>query len=107
MNPSVYSGILADATAGEDVKLYKEGLIRDKMIEGVRVRLDSKAPNTFTTGKVVVVASPLSRYAIGVAGQINIDPIKVKGDTNTYFQATMFFNGKQISAKDINAIKLA
>ena len=107
MNPAVYAGVVADSTSGEDVKIYKEGLIRDKMIEGVKVRLDGKAPTTFGTGKTVVVAAPLSRYAIGVAGQINIDPIKVKGDTNTYFQATMFFNGKQISAKDLVTIACA
>jgi len=104
MNPAVYTGIIGDTTSGKDIEIYKEGLIRDKMIEGVRVRLDGKAPSTFGAGKVVLVAAPLSRYAIGVAGQINIDPIKVKGDTNTYFQATMFFNGKQISASDLYAI---
>ena len=105
LNPSVYSGILADSTAGEDVKLYKEGLIRDKEIEGVKVILDRKAPNTFGAGKIVAVGVPLSRYAIGVGGSLVIDPIKVKGDTNTYFQATMFFGGKQIAVKDIIALK--
>lgn len=104
LNPSVYQGALADSTAGEDVKLYKESLIRDKSIEGVKVILDASAPSTFGAGKVLAVACPLSRYAIGVAGQINIEKISVKGDTNKYFQATMFFNGKQISAKDLAAI---
>ncbi|MBO8449675.1 MAG: hypothetical protein IAA96_01055, partial [Spirochaetes bacterium] len=45
MNPSVYQGILSDATAGEDVKLYKESLIRDKSIEGVKIVLDVAAPS--------------------------------------------------------------
>lgn len=104
LNPSVYQGALADSTAGEDVKLYKEGLIRDKSIEGVKVILDANAPSTFGAGKVLAVACPLSRYAIGVAGQIAIEKISVKGDTNKYFQATMFFNGKQFSVKDLAAI---
>lgn len=107
LNPAVYNGALADSTAGEDVKIYKEGLIRDKSIEGVKVILDSNAPNTFGASKILAVACPLSRFAIGVGGEITIDPIKVKGDTNTYFQATMFFNGKQISAKDLACIKSA
>lgn len=107
LNPSVYQGALADSTAGEDVKLYKESLIRDKSIEGVKVILDRNAPNTFGTGKILAVACPLSRYAIGIGGEIRIKTINVKGDTNTYFQAEMFFNGKQISATDLACIKTA
>lgn len=101
MHPQTYSAILADSTSGEDVKIYKESLIRDKMIEGVKIRLDSKAPYATTAGSVLAVAAPLSRYAIGVAGELEISPIKVKGDTKTYFQAIMFFSGKQVSDSDL------
>ena len=104
MHPTTYGAILADSTSGEDVKIYKESLIRDKRIEGVKIRLDSKAPYATTAGAVLAVAAPLSRYAIGVAGEMEITPIKVKGDTNTYFQAVMFFSGKQVSDSDIYAI---
>lgn len=105
MNPAIYSAILADTTAGEDIKIYKESLIRDKMIEGVPVVLDAKAPSATSSGSIVVAAVPLARYAIGVAGEVQIDPIKVPGDANTYFQATMFFSGKQIADSDIYSIK--
>ena len=106
MKPSVYQGILSDSSSSEDIKLYKESLISDKTIEGVKVILDGRAPAfAKASGNTPVVAVPLSRYAVGVAGEIVIDPIKVKGDTNTYFQATMFFNGKQISAKDLEVIR--
>lgn len=104
MNPSTYQNILADATAGEDVKLYKEGLIRDKSIEGVKIVLDARAPVATTAGAVLAVAVPLARYAIGVAGQLTIEPIKVKGDTKTYFQATMFFSGKQVTDTDMYSL---
>lgn len=106
MNPGVYGKFLADSTSGEDIKLYKESLIRDKSIEGVKVFLDPKAPNLDTDGAAVAVGAPLARYAIGQATQVSIDTIKVKGDTNTYFQATMFFSGKQISDKDIYWLEL-
>lgn len=105
MNPSIYAKFIADTTSGEDVKIYKECLIRDKMIEGVPVILDSKAPSAITSGSILAVAAPLARYAIGVAGEVQIDPIKVPGDANTYFQATMFFSGKQISDSDVYSIK--
>jgi HK97 family phage major capsid protein len=95
MNPSIYSGIMADATTGV-ADLYKEELIRDKKIEGVPVILTSAAPSAITTGSVVATAGRLSDYAIGMASEISIEPIKKVGDTNTYFQAIVFANGTTI-----------
>lgn len=107
MNPSVYQGILSDATAGEDVKLYKESLIRDKSIEGVNIVLDAAAPSATAAGSVLAVAVPFSRYAIGVAGELVIKPVDVLGDTKSYFQAIMFFSGKQISDSDLYSLAVA
>lgn len=107
VSPKVYSNILSDSTAGEDIKLYKEEIIRNKTIEGVKITIDSACPDTNASGDVLAVAMPLNRYAIGVAGEMTIDPIKVKGDTNTYFQATMFFGGCPICNKDIYALAVA
>ena len=101
MNPATYQAILADSTSGEDVKLYKEGLIRSKEIEGIKVRLDAKAPKATTAGAILAVAVPLSRFHVGVAGGITITPIKVKGDSKTYFQAEAFVGGKQVSDTDL------
>ena len=101
MNPATYQNVLADSTSGEDVKLYKEGLIRSKEIEGVNIRLDAKAPRATTAGSILAVAVPLSRFHVGVAGGITITPIKVKGDSKTYFQAEAFVGGKQVSDKDL------
>lgn len=101
MNSKVYQDIMSDNTEGEDIKIYKEGLIRDKSIEGVKVRLDPKAPKAVTAGSILAVAVPLSRYHVGVAGTIEITPIKVKGDSKTYFQAEAFFGGKQVTDSDI------
>ena len=107
MNPATYTALLADSTAGEDVKIYKEGLIRDKMIEGVKVRLDAKAPSVTSAGAILAVAVPLSRFHVGVAGEMTITPIKVKGDTKTYFQAETFIGGRQITNKDYYYLAVA
>lgn len=107
MNPTVYQGILSDASSSEDTKLYKESLIRDKSIEGVKIILDVNAPISTTSGSVLAVAVPLNRYAIGIANQVVIKPIDVMGDTKTYFQATMFFSGKQVSDNDILSLVVA
>ena len=105
MSPSVYAEVVADTAAGEDVKIYKESIIRDKMIENVRIRVDAFAPTKAATARTAqVVAAPLGRYEIGVAEEMNIDVIKVKGDKNTYFQAIPFMDGKQADNRDLYAI---
>lgn len=105
MSPSVYGALLADTATDETTKLYKETLIRDKSIENVKVVVDAYAPaNAATAKKAMVVAVPLSRYCIGVAAQMSIDTIKVKGDKSTYFQGTAFFDGKQADNRDLYAI---
>lgn len=105
MSPSVYAEIVADTAAGEDVKIYKESIIRDKSIENVKIVVDSYAPvKSSTARKAQVVATPLARYEIGVAKEMTIDTIKVKGDKNTYFQAIAFMDGRQADNRDLYAI---
>ncbi|MDR1301543.1 MAG: phage major capsid protein [Treponema sp.] len=99
LHSSVYSQIMADATTGV-ADLYKEALIRDKRIEGVAVILTSGAPNSITAGSVVAAAGRLMDYGMGLASEITIDPIKRPGDSNTYFQATIFANGTTIIDKN-------
>jgi len=103
MNPAVYAAIVASSDGYNQA--YKESLIRDKRIEGVRVVLSSACPTTTTGGSVIAVGGKMSDYAIAVAGELSVEPIKVKGDTNTYFQASMFFNGKPIVAKNFYGLK--
>ena len=107
MNPSVYQGILSSSSNdSEDIKVYKEGLIRDKSIEGVPIILDSYAPAKDLAGGTlaIAVAAPLSRYAIGVAGELVIEPIRAPRDTKTYFQAIMFFSGRQVTDTDVYSV---
>ena len=107
MHPSIYADILSDATDSEDVKLYKESLIRDKKIEGINVRLDNNAPSAKSSGAVLVAGVPLDRYAIGVAGEVEIRPVTKTGDTQTYFHALMPFSGKAILDGDIYSLVVA
>jgi HK97 family phage major capsid protein len=104
LSPSIYSGILADQTAGV-AEVYKEELIRNKTIENVRVILTSAAPSGLAEGSIVAVAGRLDDYALGMASEISIEPIKKVGDTNTYFQASIFANGIPIVPKNFFGLK--
>jgi HK97 family phage major capsid protein len=104
LSPSVYATILADATTGV-ADVYKEELIRNKTIENVKVILTSAAPSALTGGSIIAVAGRLDDYALAMASEINIDPIKKAGDTNTYFQASVFANGAPIIPKNFYALK--
>jgi HK97 family phage major capsid protein len=99
LNPSVYASVLADTTTGV-AEVYKEELIRNKTIEGVFVILTGAAPSAITAGSTVAVAGRLTDYGFGLASEIAIEPIKQVGDTNTYFQATIFANGTTIVDKN-------
>jgi HK97 family phage major capsid protein len=104
ISPSIYSGILADQTEGV-AEVYKEELIRSKTIENVRVILTSAAPSALTDGSIVAVAGRLDDYGLGMASEIAIEPIKKVGDTNTYFQASVFANGIPIVPKNFYGLK--
>jgi HK97 family phage major capsid protein len=98
LSPSIYAGILADTTTGV-AEVYKEELIRNKTIENVNVILTSAAPSTTAEDDIVAIAGRLDNYGLGIASEINIEPIKKPGDTNTYFQAAVFANGIPIVEK--------
>jgi HK97 family phage major capsid protein len=102
--PSIYAGALADSTTGV-ADVYKEELIRNKTIENVRVILTSAAPSSTAANAIVAVAGRLDDYGIGIASEISIEPIKKVGDTNTYFQASVFANGIPIVPNNLYALK--
>ena len=104
MHPVIYNRLLADATNGV-AQLYKEELIRNKTIEGVKCILTGYAPSVITAGSTVAVGCRLSDYGFGLASEITIEPIKKVGDTNTYFQAIVFANGTKIVDKNFYALK--
>lgn len=103
MNPTVYSNITAAAVTGYD--FYREELIRSKSVEGVKVILTSYAPTDTTAGKTIVVGGKMSDYALAVAAELSIEPLKKVGDNNTYFQAVAYFNGCPILDKNFFGLK--
>ena len=104
MNPHIYGTIAAADADGYD--FLKEELVRNKTVEGIKVVLSGKAPayGSAEAGDVVVWGGDLKNYALGVADQITIEPIKKLGDTNTYYQAVMAFSGAVIQPKNVFGI---
>lgn len=100
MSPTIYADFVADSGSGEDIKIYKECLIRDKMIEDVPIVLSAYAPSVKTAGSVVAVAGDLSNYAIGVASEVTITPKQTAGTTVTTFDAVSYFAGKPVISAD-------
>ena len=103
MNPAIYSNITSAAVTGYD--FYREELIRSKSIEGVKVILTSYAPTSTTAGDIMVVGGKMSDYALAVAAELTIEPLKKVGDNNTYFQAVAYFNGTPILDKNFWGLK--
>jgi HK97 family phage major capsid protein len=105
MHPSVYSLIMSDTavTNGED--LYKEELIRSKMIEGVRVMLTTACPSSVASSACFCVGGSLGNYGLAIAAELQIEPLKKVGDTNTYFQASLFANGSPIKEQEFIGLK--
>lgn len=106
MSSAVYSKFVADSTTGEDVKIYKEDLIRNKMIEGVKVVVTPYAPTAVAAGSIIAVAGSPKNYAIGVAGEINIKAKETAGSSLVTFDAFNYFSGKPIISADFIQLKV-
>jgi HK97 family phage major capsid protein len=106
MHPGVYSAIMADAVADTEVDLYKETLIRDRKIEGVEILITSACPDSTAAGATYAVGGRLENYGLAMASEIQIVPILKVGDTNTYFQASVFANGSPILEKEFYGLKV-
>lgn len=106
MSSFVYSKFVADSTTGEDVNIYKEDLIRNKTIEGVKVVITPYAPTAIAAGSIIAVAGSPKNYAIGVAGEISIKAKETAGSTLVTFDAFNYFNGKPIISSDFIQLKV-
>jgi HK97 family phage major capsid protein len=104
MNPAIYAVVMADTDTSDSTKVYKESLIRDKTIEGVKVMLTSAAPSATATGSIMVTTLELANYAMAIASQVVIEPMKQLGSTATWYQATGFANGALILPNDVYAL---
>ena len=103
ISPTLYAGISTASVSGYDV--YKNELILNRTLEGVKILVCGYAPSTTTADSIVAVGFDRGDYAVGVTTDITIEPIRAKGDTNTYFQAVMGMDGKPIVAANTYALK--
>lgn len=104
MNPAIY-GVLA-STDAQGYNFLKEELVRNKTLEGVKVILSGKAPilDGIEAGDVIVWAGDLKNFAMGVADQVTVEPLKQVGDSNTYYQAIAAFDGIVVQPKNVFAL---
>jgi len=103
ISPTLYAGITTAAVTGYEV--YKNELILNRTVEGVRILVSGYAPSTTTANSVVAVGFDRGDYAVGLAAELTIRPILKSGDTNTYFQAIMGMDGKPIVAANVFGLK--
>ena len=103
ISPTLYAGITAASVSGYEV--YKNELIMNRTIEGVKVEVCGYAPSTTTANSIVAVGFDKGDYAVGIAADITIRPINTINNTNTYFQALMGVDGKPIVAANTYALK--
>ena len=103
MNPAIYSAITASA-ADDITRVYKEELIRNKSVEGVKVILTSYAPTATESGSVVAVGGDLNEYAVGMANELTIEPFREVGQLNTMYRAIAYWNGCPILAKNFTQL---
>ena len=103
ISPTLYAGITTAAVTGYEV--YKNELIMNHTIEGVKVEVCGYAPTATTANAIVAVGFDKGDYAVGIAADLTIEPLKKPGDTNTYFQAVMGLDGKPIVAANVFGLK--
>lgn len=101
MHPAIYGAIASASANGYD--FLKEELVRNKSIEGIKVILSGKAPSfsEASEGDIVVWAGDLKNFAMGVADQVTVEPLKKVGDSNIYYQAIAAFNGTVVQPKNV------
>ena len=103
ISPTLYAGISTASVSGYDV--YKNELILNRTLEGVKVLVCGYAPSTTTANSIVAVGFDRGDYAVGITTDITIRPINAINNTNTYFQCLCGMDGKPIVAANTYALK--
>ncbi len=87
MHPTIFSGILADATAGQDPFKYQ---LIGMQVMGIPIVLSTHCPTTLTASSYLVVGGDFSKYAMAYASELSIDKINVVGTDNITAQAVSY-----------------
>lgn len=104
MHSNVYNAFIADTS--DTHKVYREDLIRNKMIENVPVFVTSYAPSDISTGKNVAIAGDFGDYAVAVAGELHIEPKKTAGSLTTTFDVDMYLAGAPTVPANFTVLKV-
>jgi len=98
MSASFLSDILVGTNAKDPIT---NEILINKTCFGVPIVVSGYAPTSTTAGDVMVVAFSKPNYAVAIATELLITPIRKAGDTNVYYQAELYMNGKPIIAGDV------
>jgi hypothetical protein len=105
VHPSVFATALGSGTTGYD-PMKAEFLARQTIL-GIPVILSSYALTTLTRGAYVAVGGYFKHYALAIAQEIKIDPIKTVGSDNVTFQAFVYMQGKPTVGSSFRRLKTA
>jgi HK97 family phage major capsid protein len=101
MNETIYNKFLFNVNKDDKVAMIYAKILKDeKKIEGIEIHTTGYAPFSTTTGSIVAVGFRPEDYILALAGQIHLEIIKKVGDTNTYYQATLFCGGTKTINKN-------
>lgn len=103
VHPTVLATALGSTAVGDQP--MKQEFLTSKTILGAPVVPSTHALTTLTAGSYVAVGGYFEHYALAVAQELRIDPIKVVGSDNTYFQATMYMQGKPLVGSSFRRLK--
>ena len=103
MNPLIMAPLLAEATAGYDP--FKVEYLTKGSILGIPVILSGHAPSATVAGSYVAVGGSFDHYALAIAQDLTIDPIKTVGSDNVTFQSFMYLQGKPLIGTSFRRLK--
>lgn len=91
INPDAFAAIInANATSP-----IVASILATMQLYGMPIYTTNNLAGGAQDNEVWAVAFEPDNYAVGLAGEVMIDTINVKGDVNTYFQAYLFADGKE------------
>ena len=105
VHPAVFKTALGAAADGYDP--MKIEYLTKGTILGIPVILSSYALTTLTAGSYVAVGGYFKHYALAIAQEIQVDPIKTVGSDNVTFQAFMYMQGKPLIGPSFRRLKTA
>jgi len=100
---NIIAPLLSESTTGVDP--FKVEFLTKGTILGIPVVMSSYAPTTLTAGSYVAVGGYFKHYALAIANEVRVDPIRTVGSDNVTFQAFMYMQGKPSIGSSFRRLK--